>query len=714
MSGRTRRLLVSTLFVSLAIAATIGAPAALAWFAPEAQGDPITPTTWIPYDPAPPIALPTTEGDLVIVSAPGGATDEAYVFVANEPLSSVSRELWNADPARLLAKSPRDVHYVVMSYAATNKTVLEDIGKMQAKFDAAIASLSDDAARDYWTTHVHYVTENPLDLDAPVADLLSGWGDVFAGVRAEWVDSGQPGGLTTRGTTDSGWAKSLTETGVISGAVGVYGNLACGQDAPTVPITGTIALIERGTCPFVEKATNAARHGATAVVLYTTPDRDLLTMGGTCTECPDIPVVMIDNASGIAIRDQVQAGVAVSLTLAPDKGGAEMLAVDRMGRVRAFGSIPFPFNANLISYGEPPVDPLESVAYEAQYLSFEHERDSRLRAEEASGDVTVVPLIANQWVSDPNWSGARAYVTVTLPAAEEMGRYDTMEVELSLGCQDHWRDNCPAWDYIANLYLCDNTDPTRCDLEFGRWITPYWAEGHWVMDISPLLGLISDGGTRRFAFYTQQRYLVDLSLRLSNRGKGYVPKQAIDLKLNGGAFWKDYNDLFEPIPFQVPEWADKVEVLSVISGHGFGKDAENCAEFCNHTHHFAVNGGPEQSKTHPMAGSLMGCAEQVTDGTVPNQGGTWIYGRGGWCPGLEVKPWVIDITAEAPRGVTNTLTYRGLFNGQDYEAVKGEGQDPNEGFDARIDMRAFLVYSERVDVPGRTLYLPRLLRAWSD
>ena len=104
--------------------------------------------------------------------APGGATDEAYVFVANEPLSSVSKELWNADPAKLLAKSPRDAHYVIMSYAATNKAVLEDIGKMQAKFETAIASLSDDAARDYWTTHVHYVTENPLDLDAPVADLL--------------------------------------------------------------------------------------------------------------------------------------------------------------------------------------------------------------------------------------------------------------------------------------------------------------------------------------------------------------------------------------------------------------------------------------------------------------------------------------------------------------------------------------------------------------
>ena len=64
--------------------------------------------------------------------------------------------------------------------------------------------------------------------------------------------------------------------------------------------------------------------------------------------------------------------------------------------------------------------------------------------------------------------------------------------------------------------------------------------------------------------------------------------------------------------------------------------------------------------------------------------------------------------------MTNSLTYQGLFNGQDYMAEKDPTQPPNAGFDARIDMRAYLVYSEKVDVPGRTLYLPRLLRAWTD
>ena len=95
-----------------------------------------------------------------------------------------------------------------------------------------------------------------------------------------------------------------------------------------------------------------------------------------------------------------------------------------------------------------------------------------------------------------------------------------MELDLALSCQDHWRANCPAWDYIANLYLCEKERPDRCDLEVGRWITPYWAEGRWLTDISPMLGFLREGGTRRFAFYTQQRYQVDLTLRFSNRAKG--------------------------------------------------------------------------------------------------------------------------------------------------------------------------------------------------
>ena len=79
--------------------------------------------------------------------------------------------------------------------------------------------------------------------------------------------------------------------------------------------------------------------------------------------------------------------------------------------------------------------------------------------------------------------------------------------------------------------------------------------------------------------------------------------------------------------------------------------------------------------------------DQIEDGVVPNQYGTWPYGRAGWCPGLDVKPWVVDVTDALVSG-ENTITYEGLFNGGTYVPTpSGSGQ----GFGANITMSSYLV-----------------------
>lgn len=45
------------------------------------------------------------------------------------------------------------------------------------------------------------------------------------------------------------------------------------------------------------------------------------------------------------------------------------------------------------------------------------------------------------------------------------------------------------------------------------------------------------------------------------------------------------------------------------------------------------------------AGSEFGCTAFVGQGSVPNEHGTWYYGRDGWCDGQDVKPLVWDITS---------------------------------------------------------------------
>jgi hypothetical protein len=93
-----------------------------------------------------------------------------------------------------------------------------------------------------------------------------------------------------------------------------------------------------------------------------------------------------------------------------------------------------------------------------------------------------------------------------------------------------------------------------------------------------------------------------------------------------------------------------------------------------------------------------------------------VYGRAGWCPGLDVPPWSADITADVRKGDWNTIRYRGLFGGKDYVSTYQGKTDtaPPDGWDARIDMRAYIVYSAASDVaaapvpPARSrwLFLP--------
>ncbi len=654
-----------------------------------------------PFDPAPAMTLPTTAGALKIG---GQAGNESYVLLGYSADSPVAQAIWQSQPSALIASSPRDVHYVFMSYGATPELVQSDIAGMRQRVEAAIAALPDAAERAHWSAHFHYVTENPLTLDDPAADLLADWGSILARVNAQWRDgAGQAQAIDTLGTTDTGWATSLADSGPVTAQLTDYGNLACNSDGgPTNAITETIALVERGVCPFAEKGANIARHGGVGMLMFTDtrPKGRLL---GACADC-DIAAVMIDRDPGLKLREALAAGYAVSTTLSVASVlGADGLAVDHKGRVREFGTIPFPFP----QFTDPPLDNLMLVAKEAQYFNYEHRLDSRLAEESAADKVTVLPVYQGVWADDPGWTGRRAYADVDFPDAATMATFDTLEVDFGYNCPDNRKAQCPAWDYLVYLYKCDKDNPDVCNTEFGRWITPYWSGGRWVTDLSPMLALVNEGGRQRFGFWTVQRYKLDMTFRLSNRGKGLVPKRAVPL-LFGAPFWKDYNKHYHPMEFEVPDWAEKVEVVALITGHG-GNDDEGCGEFCNHTHHFSINGGAEHVREHPTASTLMGCADRVHEGVVPNQAGTWIFGRAGWCPGLDVPFWTFDITPELRKGQINELTYKGLFKGQEYRSTaNGDPNTPPQGgYDARIEMTSWLVYYAKPGVQAGPVDPPR-------
>jgi hypothetical protein len=274
-----------------------------------------------------------------------------------------------------------------------------------------------------------------------------------------------------------------------------------------------------------------------------------------------------------------------------------------------------------------------------------------------------------------------------------MATYDTLEIDHATYCEDHDPSKCWEWDRISSLRLCDEDS---CDVELGRWMTTYGREGRWVTDASHALAFLRDGGARRFRWdgsvtrtmeeTVDRRYVVHVTLRLSNRGKPDRAFEAIPV-FTGGRFDETYNDRQTPVTFTPPDGTTRVELVTMITGHGFGAEASNCAEFCNHTHHFAIDDGAPVVKTHELATNSRGCQELVDQGVVPNQYGTWPFGRSGWCPGHDVPAW--SATLDAAAGVESTLRYEAGLEGTIPYV-------PNvtmpEGYRAEIALSAWLVF----------------------
>lgn len=234
----------------------------------------------------------------------------------------------------------------------------------------------------------------------------------------------------------------------------------------------------------------------------------------------------------------------------------------------------------------------------------------------------------------------------------------------------------PYGDEVETDFVCrgDGTGYTQrcaCDTEMARFITTYHRESRWVVDASHALAWLQDGGDRTIRYswapsWNVQPTGVTFRVRLSNQGKGMAPREIIPL-FTGGGFNDAYNDR-EAIAAQIPADAAKVEFRAITTGHGMNDG--NCAEFCDQEHTFTVGGG-EWVQEFDDPGVDDGCAQRVGEGVVPNQAGTWWFGRGGWCPGMRVDPFTVDVTSEATAGSSVDVTYHATQDGAEPSGNRG-------------------------------------------
>lgn len=324
-----------------------------------------------------------------------------------------------------------------------------------------------------------------------------------------------------------------------------------------------------------------------------------------------------------------------------------------------------------------------ALGFEVTHYDAEAQRQLRLDAE----DALEVPLWTQADTRTADWTGV---VTVDLPDAATLAAYNRLEVDVALDCGGPWYDACPAWDTSDYVWRCANDDAAtpddesqQCE-EMARIITGYWRGGRWVMDARQALPGLRDGGPHTFRFNGGgMANLVSVTLRFFTEADAPTPAGAAQLWWDTSSFWDAGYDARNALhTVAIPADATHVELVTIATGHG--SDGKGCGEFCAAEHTFSVNGSEPYTVTFGEAGSAEGCVDHLGDGALPNQAGTWMYGRDGWCPGMGVMPVSWDITASITPGADAQIAYQALLDGAPY-VTDGDGN---------LDMGVWVVWSK--------------------
>lgn len=412
-------------------------------------------------------------------------------------------------------------------------------------------------------------------------------------------------------------------------------------------VAGAIALVSDVGCSFYTKILKMAKSSALGVLIYVSPGHQLKDMNCEDEDCLnpiDIPASMVPFSPFLFRSWSVQFQTSPSDNF--------YMAIDSLGRLNEVGWLLYPSASFIV--------------WQAQWMSFKERLEQKLQQKSK-----VVSLFENAIMQGKQG----VLVNVTLPPLEELRNFSKFELHADLSCPGTKDTSCPHWDRTIGLHVCCDPKSPLCGMELGRWISPFRRRiGSWLTDVSPLLPLLS---TRQCTFhmYTDPwaspwKPSINLRFSKSEKPSDIYPAEAQVLYQPGATFDHNYNRHFKPYFFNVSKEHTKVVIYAVITGHG--SDDNNCGEFCVTSHHFIIN-GKEHSIKFNNAGTALGCAMRVPEGVVPNEHGTWLYGRDGWCDGQQVNPWLIDISKDIDRTDINTIKYFGLFNHTDPHPQKNPG-----------------------------------------
>ena len=670
------------------------------------------PPLWPPFTPSPPLSVTDIDGGVTSLPV-AGAPLVAFAYNGSDSWTAAA---WanSGELKRFLADSAfgapdaNATRYLFASFNQSAGGAAAEAAFMRAALEAGMASLAWPAAnRSAWLARATFAAEpvSALGEGGWVAQLLGNWtnlGESFnaaltleaGGARVTvprldgafaWLPPAPQGALrvvyggaagssvAARGAADG--AAVLVTCGFAFGDALVAGAAGCAAGA------GGFAAIVRDV---------AAAGGAFAVIVLPAGAAPSLMDGAddaAGAEPPSIAATQVTFEHGLALWRAMGAPA----PFASPAAAAAMLP-PRLSISAEEGKSGCTFSVSatgtLLEAGWLGQSTLRFLSFAAMWLDFERRTQANVTA--AAAATTVVSVMS--YAPMQGYPGAQSVVTI--PAAPDGSAWTSLKVELALGCPTPWETSCAIWDRQQQLLVCcSNTTDSTCggaNLELLRGITPFRRGlGRWVTDVSPLLPLLvgdqtaAPSGATKCLFTAAtdawaMPWTVTVNLHLGTappappalRPRLVSPLWSTGAGGNGGLNWgvsfdQKYNDgvNFPPRSVSIPSWATRATLHSVITGHG--SDNNNCAEFCVTEHEIAVAGAVHRVE-YDNAGTDEGCAYQTLNGALPNEHGTWLYGRDAWCDGSAVRPWIEDVTQDIDfSAAAVNVTYRGLFNNKD-------------------------------------------------
>jgi hypothetical protein len=246
---------------------------------------------------------------------------------------------------------------------------------------------------------------------------------------------------------------------------------------------------------------------------------------------------------------------------------------------------------------------------------------------------------------------------------------------------------CDVYDRVGSVQLVLNPedDPAAWEtVSLARHVTPFGMGMCELIDVTPLAPLLT--GTRTLTSF------IDTWVGPNSGANGQGWRVTVKLVYFPGTpapadevinVWGDrtitvgevdagltVDDQVDPVAVAIPAGATQVLAHLTTTGHSWGSNTLNCAEFCELRQDLYVNG---------TVFSESPWRDDCESNPTSPQAGTWQYDRNGWCPGSIVTGEIIDITSAVVPGEDNEIGFDvRLPNGDEYVNTTPEDWRPNE------------------------------------